>query len=311
VKSTFKLLLATAFIFTSFSLKADNDIEVEDLSAEKIQGKTSGGPFTIKTSTDFIGEAKFEHRDRNHFKNFTFTTGDIDLSFIYYYNPCLIEGASLGISYMRTRLDWKENPFFTQKDYDTVSLNFGGFSQRFKDWTWKGQVTINFDNIEHWTIEDYVNYDLVLWGRYAYRPNLGVHIGFLALTGMKIDRVYPIIGIDWTYNCHWKLSFVFPMDISVAYTINKCWEISLASRFFTQRHRVKKDQFFSRGLWFYTSSGAELAIKYTPKKGILVNVHVGEDFGGHLKVANRHYKEGRRLSFGAAPYAGAEIDINF
>lgn len=311
MKSTFKLLLTAALIFTSTSLTADNDVDVEDLSSEDINENVSGGPFNIEISTDFIGKAEFENRHRHHYKDFTFATGDLDLSFIYYYNPCLKEGASLGVSYMRTRLDWKENPFFTQKDYNTVSLNFAGFSQRFKDWTWRGQASVNFDNIEHWNLEDYVNYDLLLWGRYAYRPDFGVHLGLLVLTGMKIDRVYPVIGIDWTYNCHWKLNLVFPMDISIVYTVDDCWAISLASRFITQRHRVKKDQFLSRGLWFYTSTGAELAVKYTPRKWISVNVHIGENFGGHLKVANRHYKESHRLPFGAAPYAGAEVDINF
>ena len=212
---------------------------------------------------------------------------------------------------MRTRLDWKDNPFFTQKDYDTVSLNFGGATQRFTDWTWRGQISVNFDNIEYWNIDDYMTYDLLLWGRYACRPDIGFHIGFLALTGMKIDRVYPVIGIDWTYNRFWKINLIFPMDLSVVYSPNACWEISLAGRFFFQRNRVKKDQYLSRGLWFYTSSGLELAVKYKPRKWISVNIHAGEDFGGHLKVANRHYKEGRRLRFDGAPYGGAEIDINF
>jgi len=299
--------LFTLFLFSASVLFADADIDVEDLSASKIE-ETSRGPFSFEISGDCIGQAKIDHRD---FKHFTFATGEINLNFIYYYNSCYKEGTSLGLSYMKSRLDWKFNPFFTQKDIDTVSVNLAGFTQRFKDWTWKAQVNINFDNIEYWNLEDYMNYDLVLWGRYEYMPNFGVHLGFLAITGMKIDRLYPIIGIDWTYDCHWKLNLVFPMDISLVYTIDNCWSISLANRFIAQRHRVKKDQFYSEGLWFYTSSGAELAITYKPTSWISANVHAGENFGGHLKVANRHYREGRRLKFESAPYAGAEVDINF
>lgn len=302
--------LTTICLITAASLAADEDIDVEDLSNEQIQYEAAG-PFSIEISGDWIGRAEFDHKHHHDLSDFRFATGQIDVSLVYYYNPCFQEGASIGLSYTRTRLDWNCNPFFTQKDYDMVSVVLGGATQRLECWNWRAQVTINFDNIEHWTLEDYMTYDLLLWGRYAYRPNFGVHIGFLALTGMKIDRVYPIIGFDWVYDCNWKLSLVFPMDISLTYTIDQCWSVLLAGRFFNQRHRVKRDQFFSEGLWFYTSSGAEIAVKYRPTCRITANLHGGIDFGGHLKVAKRHYKEGHRFSFGSAPYIGGEIDINF
>jgi Domain of unknown function (DUF6268) len=310
VKKFIKQLTSTC-LFAAASLMAENDIDVEDLSNEQIQ-QDARGPFSVELSGDWIGPAKFD-KHHCHFgrPKLKFATGQIDLNMVYYYNPCFNEGASVGVSYTRTRLDWRYNPFFTQKDFDMISVVLGGLSERFQDWTWKGQVTINFDNIEHWRLENYMSYDLLLWGRYAFRPNIGVHLGFIALTGMKIDRVYPIVGIDWTYNRHWKISAVFPTDISLTYTYNDCWSFLVAARFINQRHRVKKDQFFSEGLWFYTSSGAEAAIKYTPTKRITVNVHGGYNFGGHLKIANRHYKQGRRFGFDGAPYAGAEIDVNF
>lgn len=309
MKKLFKRMTAICLIAVAF-LAADDDIDVQDLSNEQIQQETTG-PFSVEISGDWVGPAKFEHQHRHDFSKLKFATGRIDLSLVYYYNPCYQEGTNIGVSYVRTRLDWQCNPFFTQKDYDMICVNLGGATQRFQDWTWKGQITINFDNIEHWTLEDYMTYDLLLWGRYAYRPNLGIHFGFLALTGMKIDRIYPIIGFDWTYSPNLKLSLVFPMDISLTYTVNDCWSVLLAGRFFNQRHRVKKDQFFSEGLWFYTSSGVELALKYKPTRRITANLHGGFDFGGHLKVAKRHYREGHRFTLGGAPYLGGEVDINF
>lgn len=306
MKMTIPKLLAT-FLLASSALIADADIDLEDLSSQNIK-ENPRGPFSVEISGDYTGRADFDHND---FKYFTFATGEINLNFVFRYEKCYKEGAALGVSYMRTRLDWKFNPFFTQKDIDSVSLNLAGFSEWLEDWIWKAQINVNFDNIEYWNLEDYMNYDLILWGRYACGDNLGIHLGFFALTGMKIDRLFPIIGIDWTYSCHWKVNLVFPMNISVIYTIDKCWSISLASRFITQRHRVKKDQFYSRGLWFYTSSGAELALKYSPREWFSVDIHAGENFGGHLKVADRHYQNSRRLKFGAATYAGAQVDINF
>lgn len=307
MKKTFYWLM-TAFSFAATGLFADTDINIEDLSAQHVEENTAGGPFTVKISGDYIDDSKFDCHDFSHLK---FATGDVDLSFIYYYDPCVHEGASIGLTYTRTRLDWKFNPFFTQKDFDMISLNLAGFTQRLDDWTWRAQVSLNFTNIEYWDFEDYMNFDILVWGRYAYTQDIGVHIGFLALTGMKIDRLYPIVGIDWTYDCHWKLNLVFPMDVSLVYSLNHSWAFSLAGRFFDQRQRVKDHQFYSKGLWHYTSSGVEFAVKYTPTKWITANIHAGENFGGHLKIANRHYREGHRLSFGSAPYAGAEIDVNF
>lgn len=306
MKKIFNIFFACMALGIS-GLAAESNIDLEDLSSQEID-EPSLGPFNAKISGDYIGKANFHCDDYTHF---TFATGEIDLNFVYYYNPCFSEAATIGVTYSRTRLDWQYNPFFTQKDIDWVSLNFGGITERVKDWTWRAQVSINFDNIEHWNLEDYMNYDLLLWGRYAYTPNFGVHLGAIALTGMKIDRVYPIVGIDWIYNCNWKLNLVFPMDISLTYTINRCWSVALAGRFFNERHRVKKDQFYTEGLWFYTSSGAELAVNYNPTKRISANIHAGADFGGHLKVANRHYRHGHRLRFESAPYAGGELNINF
>lgn len=306
VKNAFRILLAS-MAFATTQIMADADVDLEDISNKQVKEELPGGPFSIQLSGDYIGQADFKCRELSHF---TFATANADLNFVYYYNPCFKEAATIGIAYTRTRLDWKHNPFFTQKDVDMITLNLGGYTERVENWIWRAQVSINFDNIEHWTFEDYMSYDLLLWGRYAYTRNFGIHLGLLAYTGMKIDRVYPVVGIDWTY-CKWKLSLVFPMDVSLVYTLNKCWSIALAGRFINQRHRMKKDEFFSEGLWFYTSSGAELAVNYTPAKWIKVNAHGGYDFGGHLKVANRHYRHGHRLRFDGAPYAGAEIDLNF
>jgi hypothetical protein len=308
VKKLFNILLAIMMITATGLSAATGDAYLEDVSSESNKKDESNGPFMAKISGDYIGQADFKCHDFSHF---TFAIGEVDLSFVYYYNPCIHEGATIGVTYSRIRLDWKTNPFFTQKDFDNISLNFGGFSERLEDWLWRAQVTVNFNNIEYWDLEDYMNYDLLLWGRYAYAPNVGIHIGILAYTGMKIDRVYPIVGFDWTYDCHWKLNVIFPMDISLVYTVNECWAIAAAGRFFYERNRVKKDQFYSEGLWAYSSSGAELSVRYTPTKWITANVHAGGDFGGNLKVARRHYHSGHRLRFEGAAYAGAEVDVNF
>ena len=287
---------------------SDVDIDLQDLGAQNISSEPTAGPWNIELLGDAVGNANVRCPGDSHLN---FATAQLDLSVIYYYDPCYTEGLTAGINYMWTRLGWDANPYFSQENFSTATVSFGAFSQRLPNWTWRGQLSINFDNLEYWTFADYMNYDMLVWGRYEIRKDIGVHIGFLALTGMKIDRVYPVIGIDWTYNCNWKLSLVFPVDISLIYTITPAWNISLAGRFLNQRHRVHEDQTLPKALWFYTTGGGELAVNYSPSKRFKANIHAGANLGGHLKIANRHYQHGERYRLESAPYAGAEIDLNF
>lgn len=301
--------MANILPFANTQLHADVDIDLPDLSQEKIDEDATGGPFTINISGDVIDKAKI--RKCHQYGDLYYATSSVDASMIFYYDPCYTEALNFGVTYTATWLNWKYNPFFTQNDYSMISLNLGGITKRLEDWTWRAQVTANFDNIEYWNFTDYMNYDFLLWGRYDLCRTIGVHIGFIGLTGMKIDRIYPIVGFDWKPNCHWELNLVFPMDLSAIYNINNSWSVAVAGRFFNQRHRVNKDQNYSEGLWYYTTSGAELSLRYHPCKLISAEVHVGENFGGHIKVADRHYRHGHRLRLDSAPYAGGEVNINF
>lgn len=286
---------------------SDVNIDLDDLGPQQVQ-ESDMGPVNIQLTGDALGKAKVKCPGEHHL---IFDTAQANASLVYYYDECNMEGLTIGASYTWTRLDWKYNPFFSQKDVSMATLNLGAFSQRLPGWTWRGQLSINFDNLPHWNFTDYMNYDILAWGRYECSENIGIHVGFIALTGMKIDRVYPIFGLDWTFNYNWKLSFVFPVDLSLTYTIDPCWNVAIAGRFFNQRHRMKEDQFLPEALWFYTTGGTEFAINYTPTKQIRANIHGGYDWGGHLKVADRHYHHGQRFRLDGAPYAGAEFDINF
>lgn len=310
VKKIFYIFLTTlAFHFSNIHAQ----IDIEDVGSENITPKAiengSDGPFLIKGNIDVLGKAKF--RKSHDLHNLRFATGQVEFNFVYYYEPCYKEGASVTLLYDRTRLDWKFNPFFNQKDFDNISVLLGGFTERLNNWQWRAQVSINFENLKHWDFEDYMNYDFILWGRYEYCKNFGIHIGFLAQTGMKIDRVYPIFGFDWQYDRNWKINAVFPVNISLIYIIDQTWSVALASRFLDQRNRVGKNEYLTEGVWHYLTGGAEFGLNYNPTKWISANVHVGMNFGGHLTIASRHYHHRHRLRLDSAPYAGAEVAINF
>jgi len=312
VKKTLPILL-TSTMLSIFSLYAEvdtQDIGTAEIDAESPKAEEdSRGPFKINLSGDYIWGASVDNCHR--LGDVTFATADVEFNFIYYYDECFQEGASIALVYEDTYLDLSKNPYFSQKNYEMGCLLFNVFTKRLEDWEWRAQASLNFDNLPHWNFSDYMNYDILAWGRYACWPNLGIHAGCFVQTGMEFNRVYPIIGLDWEIDSRWKLNLVFPVNISAVYTIDPAWSVALAGRFITQRHRTKRDEPVSQALWIYQTAGAEFALNYNPLKSIFANVHAGYSFGGHLTIRDHNYHHPRRLRLNGAPYAGAEVDLHF
>lgn len=266
------------------------------------------GPFVIRAAYDYIGKAEF---DKHPYKNqkFRFSEVDVDASAVFYYNPCYKEGWVATLGWTQDDLDWNQNPFFHQKKFQQVSLGLAAFTSRAENWDWRAVAKANIDP-EHLNFQEYLTWDFLVWGRYKLNCDWGVHFGLLALTGMKIDRVYPIIGFDWTISRKWTLNAVFPTNISLLYKYSCNWTFNLAARFWEVRHRTSENQPLPRAVWIYRNAGIELGTTYK-WKGWLANIHAGYAVGGKLKIANKHYRHKHNLNFNGSPYAGGEISYNF
>jgi hypothetical protein len=190
---------------------------------------------------------------------------------------------------------------------DQLSFTFTTFSQRLHNWLWMASLTANWEPRFN-NFSEYTNYDLLFWGRYACNRDFNMHIGFFAQTGMKIDRIYPVIGFDWLINPKWKLNAIFPLNISVVYTINDNWNAALAGRLFDLRYRLGSHE--KRALLQYRNCGAELAINYE-RKHFSANIHGGVTTGGQFKLSNRHNKNKRHFDMEPAGYCGGEAVVKF
>lgn len=288
------------------------DLDPDDVGSERIGepfDEAENGPFKFRVLGDYIGEAKIKNSYGLH--KLQFATVQAEAGMVVYYDECYEEGINITAYYEETQLNWKSNPFFNQEDYSSAGFTVGAFSKRLPNWTWAAQLFVAFDNLKYWNFNDYMLYDLLLWGRYEYNDCLGLHIGFYAETGMKIDRLYPIIGVDYTFNEQWKINAVFPTNMSIMYTLNKCWAFGIAGRVFDERNRVGENQYLSEGLWHYLTSGGEFGIYFTPKKWVYVNVHAGTTFGGRIKISDRHNNHRQRIRLDPAPYAGGEVALSF
>lgn len=317
IKSLLALACTVSFLST---LCADEDIDLTNISTESIIPENvppkppKRSPFSGSGEFDYVSPTKIR---KGFFKGdeLKFAEAEVEVGLVYYYCPKYTEAASLALSYTETLLDWEQNVWFNQTNFHTVTLSFNGVSKRICSWLWRGQFSINMDTDE--LNADYTSYDLILWGRYDYCPHIGVHIGLIGQTGLYMERVYPIFGVDWKISKKWKLNLIFPFNISLEYYLAPRWTILLASRNFDSRHRAERSHYersYSKKsrepVWRYQNIGAELAVKYEGTKAT-VSLHVGSTLGGQLRIANHHNHHPHHYKLRGSPYAGGDVSIYF
>lgn len=307
MKRSLRFFVLSALLST-VPLCADNFEEEGIYAGENIQDD-SPSPFKLEVAGDYVERAKFKTSYLDH-QQLQFSEVGSKATMAFYYDACNLEGAVAGIGYTYTHLGWDDNPYFDQEDFNTVNFYLEGFSGRLNNWFWKGQFMLNI-NAEYFNINQYATYDLLLWGRYNYCDNLGLNIGFLAQTGMKIDRVFPVLGVDWQMKKDWKINLVFPVNISAVYAIDECWSLAAVGRMFDSRQRVGKKANIPRGIFEYRNVGVELALNYACNSYITANVHAGSTLGGSLRIAERHRHHKHRLKLESAGYFGGKVELSF
>ena len=311
-----KICKTLAILILSSALPAVAELNQDNYTSQNLLAKEGGDeikPFSVELSTEIMGKADFDNRRcRIPLNNLQFSMTELDLSAGFYYDECNKEGLLATASYTYTRIIW-QNPYFDRNYFNSVGLAIAGFTERADNWVWKGLIRLNAD-IDCFDASNNLYWDILLAGRYAYSENFGLNMGFIALTGMKIDRLYPILGIDWKINDKWTLNLIYPTNIALIYSWNEEWSFEVATRSFDERHRVCKGKDFqwNKGLIEYRATGAEFGVNYKSCDGAWVgNFHVGEILGGRLKVATKNYNHRKRYNFKNAPYVGGEIAGRF
>ncbi len=312
-KSNWCRSIVFILLFVSTYTWAGPDIDVSDFSQEQIAPKKSPevkpSPFSFNVEFDAIGKAKIRE---GFFKKdeIEFTLANFEFEMVYYYNKPYQEGANVVLGYQPTRITWDGNPWFDQSFFNTVTLNFGFLTKRFSDWAWRGQFGVYWDIGKGCMSAEYFNYNLILWGRYAFCKNFGFHLGFIGETGMRMDRVYPIIGIDWAISNKWQLNLIFPLDFSIVYQWTKKWSLAIASSNFNSRHRVQQGEANAGYVVRYQNVGGEFAVRYETQN-LSGNLHAGTTLGGYYRVANNHNHHPHRYKLDPAGYVGGEVQVRF
>lgn len=271
--------------------------------------KERSRPFNVCFSADNVCQSHFSGKKFNC-ETQSYFEAEAELGGVFYYTPCYEEGAKLTAGYTYARFDWDENPFFKQKRFNIATAELGFATKRVRGWLWQANVAVNTD-LNHFRDTKYVNADLLLWGRYCWSRCIGFHSGFLAYTGMHVNKVWPVFGFDWTINRKWKINAVYPLNISVVYQFNRCWAASLAGRAFINRYRAGPKEPVPEAIFEYRNTGAELALTYDCGCRLKMNVHVGRTFNGSIRISNENHHHGRTLFIDGACYYGGNLDYSF
>lgn len=301
-------LLLSALLITTLQLSADIDEGV--IGSENINDVSMDrGPFRLELDFDSVGSARIKDDDFDD-DHVQFSQYDAVLGIAVGFIPHCIEVYSVAFGYTKTHLGWDNNPYFDQQDFYQASFAFRFFSMRMKDWRWQGQFAANI-NAQHWDFNHYLDFDITVWGRYECCDDVGIHLGFTAQTGMRIDRIYPIIGVEWKISECWDLNLVFPVNISLVYKHNTYFSSELAMRFFDIRQRVDKNEPLSQGLFAYRNAGVEYGFNYVWDPKIEANVHVGYTLGGDLRISNKHNDFPKHFHLEPSVYFGGEVVLSF
>jgi len=307
------VLLATSA--NAYNNSDYSPIRADDTSYIAAQTNTKDNrPFNFAVNGDYIFKTNIKREHHNHLdwdhRKFQYAEVFADAGMIFYYNECKKEGLGLTLEYSLVDFDFKTNPFFKQQYFHTGTLSLGGFTERFKRWTIKAQAAANVDT-HTWNFNEYLTLDFLLWGRYQLCKNIGFHTGFLIATGMKIDRVYPIVGIDWQATKKLKINLVYPVDVSAVYQFNCNWSVSAAGRLIFSRHRASEHTWVPKSLFVYQTAGGELGLNYDSKKWINANIHAGYTFSGRVTLADRHYHHKEHFRVDPSAYVGGEVELKF
>lgn len=313
--------IALSYFSNSYASVSNNGfsrdvLQTDDTAYIAAEANASGDkPFSLSLSGDWISKTKTQrnHHHDDYFcseRHFEYWEAFADASMVFYYDKCHKEGLSATIEYSSVDFNLSHNIFFEQKHFQTASLSIGGSTKRFPNWEIKGQAAMNID-AQTWNFNQYLTLDFVLWGRYQLTRSIGVHTGLLVETGMKIDHVYPIVGLDWSVTKNFKLNLVYPVDVSAVYQFAKDWSIAAAGRLFSVRHRASEEDWIPKSLFYFRSAGGELSLTYNNHCWAIASIHAGYTYGGKITLANRHYKHKQHFDVDSSGYAGGELTFSF
>lgn len=257
----------------------------------------------------YVAPAKFDN-----------TRGHVDYSDVdaaIYFTQFFNEENSLTweIGYDFLKFKWKENPRFTQSNFNYLAASLGYLSTTLEKWRWIVNAGLSVD-ASHLDLAKSGVGHAMLWGRYHFATCCGVHVGMLGWYGILNGHAWPIIGFDWKFCENWSAVAIFPIDYSLNYAFTENWSLeaaysSIGGPYKYPRRARDGINGYSNPIFSVHSNGLELILKYKFEHLLRVSVGGGWDFGGWIHIKDSHNHRGKYFHYQSAPYAQGNVELTF
>lgn len=265
----------------------------------------------LKALYNNISSAKFTHPESQRHHHLRYSQGVV--YGIYKHALDSDRKLNFGVGYMNTQFHFSHHPkqsSFKQQHFDNALFRIGASTSEIHRWKWKADLELQM-NTDHFSLSRYTLFGATLRGRYKYHEKRNLHVGILALTGMRYTRLLPIIGMDYTISDKWQLDAIFPTKMALIYSLTQHWKLDAAIRYFLSRQRLDEHEHFRRGLVAYRNWGAEFGLSYNYNDTLHFNLHMGESFAGRLRISNRNNSHRHHLKLDPALYYGFTATLIF
>ena|GEM_PF-1085870 len=265
--------------------------------------------FPISVSGSYLNVSKTHFRTPG-FQNETLKYRQTEAAFAFTHPFSQFCGLIFGAGWIGTEVDMQNNPNFDETLFNYANLSLGGFNKTFPDWTWTLTLAAYLD-LENFSFIDYALYDGVLWGKYDLCKSIELDFGAIVEVGLHKERVWPIVGFVYLPCDNWRISVVYPVDISVKYSFFSYWRAGGSIRFLRNRHRVGPNQPNPQSIFEYRTAGGELDLTFEPVPFFSITGFTGSTFNGDFKVTNRNNHHATHYKFKGSFYSGLSAILSF
>lgn len=262
--------------------------------------------FQVKAKYDITDNGEFSTPGVRHQK-MRFGEGEASIAYIFPVNRCHTFSVSLG--YQNTLVDWDENPQFSQEFFHDGFLSIGAKTTSIPCWDFQAEAAFYVD-LELWERRSFLFY-LTGWGRYRFNHYTGINVGFISRSGIRQERVWPILGFDIQWSEAWKVNLVYPINLSIAYQVTPRWSSYVGARIVNTRHRLDHSEPNPNGIFQYRNWGCEVGVNYGCDPIYQINVHLGYFTHGDLKVSDFHDHNAIHYKLDPTPYLGGAAFVRF
>jgi hypothetical protein len=264
-------------------------------------------PFSVSGSYVDVSKTHFRTPGLEH-DTLKYRQAEAVMAFTYPFSPYC--GLIFGAGWVGTEVDMTHNPDFDETLFNYFNLSLGGFTKAFPTWTWTFTLS-TFLDAAHFSFIDYALYDGVLWGRYDFCKWIELDFGVIVEVGLHKEKVWPIIGFVYFPCDNWRLSVVYPTDISLTYEFCSYWTAGGSIRFLRNRHRVGPHEPNPQSIFEYRTAGAEFELTCVPWTRFNITGFAGSTFNGDFEITNRNNHNATHFKFKGSFYTGASAVLSF